>query len=117
MGMLDQDEAGARLAAPLFGPAETAVLALVDRVRAGGWDRRAMLTVEARALLKAARAPTTLARRTWFRAFSTQHCPIVKAIVGGGRRIPGDRETWFRNVAQTHAVYGPTVSSGAHDGG
>ena len=115
--LLDQDEEGARLAAPLFGPAAPAVLALAERVRAGGWDRTAMLKVEAHALFKAGRQPTTLARRTWFRAFSTQHCPVVKAIVAGGRLIPGDRDTWFRNVAQTHAVYGATVSSGAHDGG
>ena len=115
--LLVQDDEGARLAAHLFGPAETAVLALADAVRAGGWDRRAMLDVEARALLEAARHPATLSRRAWFRAFSTRHCPIVKAIVGGGRLIPGDREAWFRTVAETHAVYGPTVSSGALDGG
>jgi hypothetical protein len=115
--LLDQDGEGARLAAHLFGPAETAVLELADRVRAGGWHRRAMLEVEARALRKAARQPATLVRRAWFRAFSTRHCPIVKAIVGGGRRIPGDREAWFRRVAQTHPVYGPTVSLGVRHGG
>ena len=112
--LLDEDPEGARLAAHLFGPAESAVLALADRVRTGGWDRRAMLTVETRALRKAASRPTTLVRRAWFRAFSSQHCPIVKAIVGGGRRIPGDRDDWFRRVAQSHAVYG--ISSGAFDG-
>ena len=53
--LLDQDEEGARLCAPLFGPAAPAVLALADSVRAGGWDRTAMLKVEAQALFKAGR--------------------------------------------------------------
>ena len=61
--LLREDDEGARLAAHLFGPAETAVLALADAVRAGGWDRRAMLAVETRALLEAGRHPATLSRR------------------------------------------------------
>jgi hypothetical protein len=104
--LLDADPDGADAAAELFGPAAPAARTLAARVRAGGWDRRAMLTLEARALGRAAMAPGTLARRAWFRAFSTQTCPVVKAIVGGGRRMPGDRGEWWRSVARTHAVYG-----------
>ena len=61
-------------------------------------------------------SPRPLARRAWFRAFSTQHCPIVKAIVGGGRRIPGDREAWFEASPRPTRCTG-RVSSGARDGG
>jgi hypothetical protein len=114
VALLTEDPEGARLAARLFGSAEPAVLTLAARVRDGGWDRRAMLTIEARALGNAVRRPATLARRAWFRVFSTRHCPIVKAIVGGGRLIPGDRREWLARVAESHAVYG--VPAGARDG-
>jgi hypothetical protein len=116
VALLTEDPDGALLAAPLFGSAATAVIALADRVREGGWDRRAMLRVEARALLGAVREPATLARRAWFRVFSVQQCPIVKAIVGGGRLVPADRAAWFSRVAEDHAVYG-LVGSGANGGG
>lgn len=115
--LLDADDDGARMAAQLFGPADTAVLELARAVQAGRWDRRAMLRVEGRALLMAIREPRVLGRRAWFRLFSTQHCPIVKAILAGGRRIPEDRDGWLRSIARTHAVYGEPLPSGGHRGG
>jgi hypothetical protein len=121
VALLDEDPEGSDAAAALFGSAAPAARTLAARVRAGGWDRRAMLRLEGRALAKAATDPVTLARRAWFRAFSTSHCPVVKAIVGGDRLMPGDRADWWRSVAQGHAVYGLPAGtnprSGARDGG
>jgi hypothetical protein len=104
--LLAEDPEGVRLGARLFGPAEHAVLTLATRVRDGGWDRRAMLRIEAHALTKAVRQPAVLLRRVRFRFLAPQRCPIVKAILFGQRRIPDDRETWWRSVAETHAVFG-----------
>ena len=76
----------------------------------------AMIKVDGAALIKAARHPRTLARRAWFRAFSTEHCPVVKAILTGGRLIPGTGRPGYRN-RQDPPVYGSHGAAGTHDGG
>ena len=70
-----------------------------------------MMAVERAALVKAARHPRIVARRAWFRLFSTEHCPVVKAILTGGRQIPADRQAWMTDIAKTHPVYDSSLAT------
>lgn len=103
--LLRADPTGVALAAKLFGPAEQAAMAGAQAVARGAWNRRAMLTVELFALARALRHPFILAQRVWFRARTKQTCPIVKAILVDGRRIPADRDSWLRTIEANHAVF------------
>jgi hypothetical protein len=102
--LLASDPQGVRQAAALFfGPAERDVLALADAVVRGGWDRRAMLRVEAWSLLRALREPQSVAARA--RAhLAVRRCPVLKTIYGGGRRVPAPADAWLAEVARTHRV-------------
>ena len=102
---LRADPAGVREGARLFGWAEPAVLRGAAAVVEGGWDRRAMLSVEAWALLRAARDPRVLVRRARFRARG-QRCLVARTITDQGRSIAGDQKEWLRAVAEGHRVHG-----------
>jgi hypothetical protein len=103
--LLRSDPDGVRQAARLLGPAERAVLVGARRAAAGGWDRRAMVTVQAWMLLRALRRPRILLDRVRFRLHGRYACPVVDAILQGGRRIPGDPDVWLARVAVDHVVY------------
>jgi hypothetical protein len=109
--LLQRDPEGVRAAAALlFGPASGAFLSGADSVVRGEWDRGAMLTAEAWALLRSAAEPWVPASRAWFDLVGKKRCPVLRAIREGNRRIPGERADWLREVATTHHV-----SAGAAD--
>jgi hypothetical protein len=103
--LLASDREGVAQAAHLFGRAEAAARALADAVVAGGWDRGAMLRIEANALARGLRRPSAVARRVRFRVVTQRRCPIVHAI-GHGRLVIEPRRDWIDDVARTHRVYG-----------
>jgi hypothetical protein len=102
--LLAADPEGVAIASKVFGPAETAARNLARAVVEGGWDRRAMLAIEANALAKGLRHPKVMARRAWFRLTTQRRCPVVYAI-GHGRVVSEPREAWLADVARTHVVH------------
>ncbi|MDQ2912142.1 MAG: hypothetical protein M3T56_02690 [Chloroflexota bacterium] len=102
--LLRADPSGVALAAKLFGPAEHAAVAGAEAVARGAWNRRAMLTIETFAVARALRHPLVLGQRVWFRTRTKQTCPVVRAILVEGRRIPADRDRWLRLIESNHAV-------------
>lgn len=102
--LLAEDPGGVAIAARLFGRAEGAARDLAGAVVAGAWNRRAMGTIEARALANALRRPPVAARRAWFRLTMPRRCPVVYAI-GHGRLVGNPRGAWLDEVAKTHVVY------------
>ncbi len=98
------DRDGARAAALLFGPAAGAALDAADAAAGGQWDRGAALRVETWCLARGVADPGLLARRLGFRAFARQRCPIVAALLGDRRRMPGDRARWLHEVGREHAL-------------
>lgn len=102
--LLRVDPDGVRQAARLLGRAEQAMLVGARRAAEGGWDRRAMLAVQGWMLLSSLRRPDVLATRLWFRLRGRQACPVVEAILRGGRRIPGDPDAWLARVATNHTI-------------
>jgi hypothetical protein len=101
--LLASDPEGVRLAAALFGPAERDVHALADAVVRGGWDRPATLRVEAWSLVRALREPQSVAARARAHV-AVRRCPVLRAIFGGGRRVPVPADAWLAEVARTHRV-------------
>jgi hypothetical protein len=98
------DPPGVHAAAALFGPGRRVAERAGRRAARGGWDRPAMLAVQGLALLRAASQPGILLSRLRFRIRTRHTCPLVRAILFGGRRIPADREAWLRELAEDHAV-------------
>ncbi|MBF6606414.1 MAG: hypothetical protein IVW53_12605 [Chloroflexi bacterium] len=114
--LLGVDPEGVRSAAGLFGPAAGAVIALARASAQGTWDRRAALAIEGWAVLRAFREPDVLAARVRFRVRGRHGCPVVEAILEGGRHIPGDLEAWLRRVAVDHVVHGSGPDGSLPDG-
>jgi len=103
--LLASDRAGVMQAARCFGFPERDVAKAVERLLSGDWDRRSMLAVEARALIRALLDPGMLARRARFRLASKRSCPVLRIVFYGDRRVPGHQGDWLREVERTHAVY------------
>ena len=95
-------EPGIAAVARLFGPASGALRRGAEAAASGGWDRRAMLRVEAWCLLRALAEPRTLLSRTRFKYHGRMHCPAIRTIRRDDRRIPDDVEGWMHEVARTH---------------
>ncbi|MFN2382780.1 MAG: hypothetical protein ABR559_00795 [Gemmatimonadota bacterium] len=111
--LLEQDPEGIRLAARLFGPAAPALKAGVPAVLRGGWNRPAMLAVEAWALGRSPAQPRELAGRLWLNLVGKKRCPVLQVIRERDRLLPEDREAWLRDVAATHVVRGWPVAAPA----
>ena len=103
--LLRADPAGVQAVAPLFGVAQGAVLAAARAAVEGRWDRRALLAVEARQLLRGLRAPGPLIRRSRFKLSGGKPCAITRAMFEARRRIPADREAWLADVRRDHEMY------------
>lgn len=100
--LLRQDRAGAEAAAALFKGASPAVSVLLAAAVAGNWNRRAMLTIETRAGLRALARPRALYRRA--RSISAaRSCPVIGARTSG-RQVEGDHREWLERVGAGHAV-------------
>ncbi len=115
--LIDQDPVGVRQGAALFGLAGTALVAAAESYRGFGWDRRAMLTVEAACSLRALREPGVALARARFRAVHMKRCPVLQASVRGRRHPPADYAAWLARVEATHHVFGPAAGRGARPDG
>jgi hypothetical protein len=104
--LLSEDPVGVQGGAKLFGAGADAVMAVVQSVLAGRWNRHAMLTVEAWSLLRGLGNPLGLLARVRFRIVK-RRCPVLQAVFDASRRVPEDREAWLREVARSHPVYWP----------
>jgi hypothetical protein len=102
--LLAEDPDGVHRASALLGPAAPAARAGARAVAAGRWDRRAMLALELRTMLKAALRPRTLVGRARFRLGSERDCALLRALMEHGRRVPTDRARWLDEVAATHSI-------------
>ena len=107
--LLESDPEGVVVASRVFGRADGAARTLARAVVDGGWDRRAMGTIEANAVAKGLRHPTVMARRAWFRLTTQRRCPVVYAI-GHGRVVTEPREAWLADVGRSHELYQPGTS-------
>ena len=103
--LLEEDPVGVRQGAGLFGPARGAVLRSTEAIVRGGWDRRALLAMEAWSIARAVGEPDAVMARIRFR-IRMKRCPILTAAVKNGRRIDSDRDEWVRRVTETHQVFG-----------
>ncbi|MDQ2913052.1 MAG: hypothetical protein M3T56_07320 [Chloroflexota bacterium] len=103
--LIRSDPLGARAAARLFGVAEAAVVAAADAAASGRWDRRAVLTVQTRQLVRGLRDPGPLIRRARFKLAGGKPCAVTRAMFEDRRRIPDDRERWLALVRRDHQMY------------
>ena len=101
---LRADPEGVRQAARLLGRAQGAMLVGARRAAEDSWDRRAMLAVQGWMLLCALRRPDVLLARLRFRLRGRRTCPVIEAILRGGRHIPGDPDAWLAEVARNHTI-------------
>ncbi|CAN5412691.1 hypothetical protein BH23ACT9_BH23ACT9_28980 [soil metagenome] len=104
--LLAADPDGVAATAVLLGPARKALLRGAAAVVDGGWDRRAMLTVEAWSAARGIATPTVAASRWWFLNVTAKRCGVVTLIRDHERRIDGDLETWLASVADDHTIVG-----------
>ncbi|MDP9220264.1 MAG: hypothetical protein M3P23_06960 [Actinomycetota bacterium] len=100
--LLLDDPEGVRQIAPLFGLGAKAVVRAAEAVAVGGWDRRAILTMEAACIARAPREPDAVLARIRFR-WQRQRCPVLVTVLQRGRRVL-DRERWLTEVAVNHTV-------------
>ena len=104
--LLRSDPEGVAAMAQRFGPARGALLAGVDAVLDGSWNRPAMVQVEAWALAKAVVSPHVVAERAWFRAYRKRTCPVLQVVYRADRKVQGDVDAWLDEVRRSHAVAG-----------
>jgi hypothetical protein len=102
--LLAADPDGVAAISRSFGPARNALLRGVRAVVSGGWDRQAMLQVEAWALARSAAEPGVAVSRLWFAQGPLKRCPVLRIIRKHDRRVPVDREGWMEEVRPTHEV-------------
>lgn len=102
--LLASDPEGVALTAELLGPARRALLRGADAVVAGGWDRRAMATVEAWSALRGVATPGIAASRWWFLNVTAKRCGVITLIRDHERRIDGDLDAWLKTVADDHEI-------------
>ena len=101
--LLIHDPDGVEQASSLFGALRKAVVTGAGAAAEGGWDRAAMVRVEAWALARALARPAVAAGQARVRS-AKRSCPILHAGIHNARRIPGDQSSWLSAVAATHSV-------------
>jgi hypothetical protein len=104
LDLLREDPDGVEEAAKLFGPARKALLEVIASALDGGWNRRAMLQVEARCVAGAFMEPHLLIGRMITRV-QKKRCPILRTIFVQERRLPQDVDAWLERVAVHHPVF------------
>jgi hypothetical protein len=101
--LLVQDTEGVRLTARLFGPGEHAALQLASAVGAGGWDRGAVLRLQAWFLARALLEPRSVVNKIRFRV-AKRRCPVLRAMLAG-RSVPAPRDAWLQRIRAGHRVH------------
>jgi len=98
--LLRRDPEGAEQLASAVGLPVRVVRALLS----GDWERWPILTFELRAVLRLLGDPRELRRciAVDYRRF--RRCSLIDAL-RDGRRVPGDRAAWLREVRRSHTVY------------
>jgi hypothetical protein len=104
--LLAEDPDGVLETAKLFDRAEGAVARASSSVVRGEWDRRAMVEIEAWALLRAVMEPAVLAERMRFRGFSKRRCPLLNSVYWDDRRVPAEAGPWLDHIIRRHALDG-----------
>jgi hypothetical protein len=99
-----RDPQGVAAAAEVFGWAKKAALLGAESAVAGEWNRRAMLTVTAWALLKSLSRPDALVRRT-LRRDAERECLVLRTLIQNKKEIPDDFEKWLDAVRVDHRVH------------
>lgn len=101
--LLAADPEGAREGATTLGIAVGPLRRAAVAAASGGWDRRALLLVEARAALSGLYHPRGLLDRARERQ-AKHRCPVLRAGILYARRVPGDPEAWLGQVRRDHEV-------------
>lgn len=92
--------AGAALCAPVGKAAQSGAQALVE----GGWNRRAMATVEAWFVVKGFTDPRIAWRRVRAKRAKAR-CELIQTSIKSSRRISGNVDDWLTRVEQDHADF------------
>lgn len=103
-GLLESDPEGVRLATVRFGPVGGALERAIRTYLAGGWDRQAMLTVEAWSTARSLAEPGPVMGRAWFSTTVKRRCEVIGVVMRGNRRVDGDPAEWIRSLAPHHDV-------------
>ncbi|CAN5700650.1 hypothetical protein BH24ACT26_BH24ACT26_04860 [soil metagenome] len=103
--LLREDPGGVEATARLLGRARPALLSGARAAARGGWDRGAMLRVEAYVMSRGSLEPWVAAGQVAMRR-AKKRCPVLATGIAHGRRIPGERAAWLRRVHETHIVHG-----------
>jgi hypothetical protein len=101
--LLAADPEGVVLAARLVGVARRPALRGARACAAGGWDRPAMLAVEARFAVRALVEPAGLAWRVRSSRVRRDD-PVLAAVFSGDRHPLGREEDWLETVRRDHRV-------------
>jgi thymidylate kinase len=105
---LREDPSGAVGMAHAFGFARRASIRAAEVFAAGDWDRRAMLTVEGWAAVRAIAQPHVTLQREWFRRVRRRRCPVLQAVYAHQRTLPEDENVWLGHARATgHDVVVP----------
>ena len=107
--LLAADPEGLRAGAKLLGRAERALLTGAEALLAGGWDQRAMATVETWSFLRSFAEPAVPASRWWFLRVTAKRCPLLRVIRQHNRMVLGDRDQFLRDLAPNHEIYPSSV--------
>ncbi len=102
--LLGADPEGVEQMAQTFGPARKALLRGVEALLKGGWDRRAMMQVEAWAFLRGLAEPGLMASRLWFAQVPLKRCPVLRIIRRHDRRVPEQFDAWLDEVRAEHEI-------------
>jgi hypothetical protein len=104
--LIAEDPEGAKTAAALFGLGERALVAGMEAVADGRWNRPAMMGVELRCLLRGLMEPATAWPKARSRLSSRDPCPVLHVLRHRGRAVPVDIPAWLAMVSPTDVVLG-----------
>jgi hypothetical protein len=102
--LLGRDPAGVERTAALFGLLAPLGRAAARAATTPAWPRAAMAALEGATVLRAALVPTVIAGQARARRAKAR-CPVLRAGIEGGRRVPGGRDEWLVRVARSHIVH------------
>jgi thymidylate kinase len=98
---LAQDLEGAELMAAHLGPAAASAARAARAAAEGGWDRNALVQLEAAAALRAPLRPHLPVSQTWFREVRRPRCPVLQTVYAHGRMLQEPTERWLDRARDT----------------